>query len=92
VKGAAPSKESLGATFGLAQSVGCVARAIAPAFVRSALLYSGILIKNTKLFLSSVFAVSKQYNILAGQFVWIVMAALGVLGVWTAFRIEEKTL
>jgi len=35
VKSAAPNKESLGATFGLSQSVGCVARASAPAFASS---------------------------------------------------------
>lgn len=33
VKAAAPNKESLGAMFGLSQSVECVARAIGPAFV-----------------------------------------------------------
>ncbi|KAG8860152.1 hypothetical protein FRB96_004175 [Tulasnella sp. 330] len=33
VKGAAPNKQSLGATFGLSQSVGCIARAVGPAFV-----------------------------------------------------------
>ncbi|EJD05438.1 MFS general substrate transporter [Fomitiporia mediterranea MF3/22] len=35
VKNAAPSQEALGATFGLAQTVACVARAGSPAFVSS---------------------------------------------------------
>lgn len=34
IKNAAPSQEALGATFGLAQTVACVARAGSPAFVR----------------------------------------------------------
>lgn len=33
VKAAAPTQRSLGATFGLSQSVACVARAVGPAFV-----------------------------------------------------------
>lgn len=33
VKSVAPNKESLGATFGLAQSVACIGRATGPAFV-----------------------------------------------------------
>ena len=35
-RNAAPSQEALGATFGLAQTVACVARAGSPAFVRYA--------------------------------------------------------
>ncbi len=34
IRNAAPSSEALGSTFGLAQTVACVARAGSPAFVR----------------------------------------------------------
>jgi len=40
VKSSAPSKEALGATFGLSQSVSCISRAIAPAFVSSLYAFS----------------------------------------------------
>ena len=40
IKNAAPSKETLGATFGLSQSVACIARAGSPAFVRYALTHT----------------------------------------------------
>lgn len=38
VKQASPGPEALGSTFGLQQSVSCIARALAPAFTRSATL------------------------------------------------------
>jgi hypothetical protein len=34
VKAAAPDKRILGSTYGVSQTVACVARAVAPAFVR----------------------------------------------------------
>ncbi|KAG8847042.1 hypothetical protein FRB96_001692 [Tulasnella sp. 330] len=40
VKAAAPNKQSLGATFGLSQSVACIARAAGPAFVSSLFAFS----------------------------------------------------
>ena len=39
-KNAAPSKEILGVVFGLSHLVGCVARAIAPAFISSLFAFS----------------------------------------------------
>ncbi|KAG8943142.1 hypothetical protein FRC03_002645 [Tulasnella sp. 419] len=64
-KRCAPSAESLGATFGLAQSVSSIARATAPAFV------------------SSLFAISIEKQILGGNLVWLVMVIIAYFGVVT---------
>ncbi|KAG8991132.1 hypothetical protein FRB93_002912 [Tulasnella sp. JGI-2019a] len=67
VKAVAPSRSSLGATFGLSMSVGCCVWSIAPAFV------------------SSLFALSINHQILGGQFVWLVMFCIA-LGGYIAVR------
>ena len=71
IKNAAPSAEALGATFGLAQTVACVARAGSPAFV------------------STLFALSKKYNILGGNMVWIVMFGVALGGWWSTLYIID---
>ncbi|KAG9001956.1 hypothetical protein FRB93_011928 [Tulasnella sp. JGI-2019a] len=69
VKASAPTRESLGATFGLSQSMACVARAVGPAFV------------------SSLFALSIDKQILGGHFVWLVMFGIAVLGYMATRRL-----
>ncbi|KAG8875169.1 hypothetical protein FRB97_005352 [Tulasnella sp. 331] len=62
VKMSAPNRESLGASFGLSQTMACLARALGPAFV------------------SSLFALSIDKQILGGHFVWLVMFCIAVGG------------
>ncbi|KZS87809.1 MFS general substrate transporter [Sistotremastrum niveocremeum HHB9708] len=71
IKNAAPSQEALGSTFGLSQSVACIARAASPAFV------------------SSIFAVSKKYQILGGNFVWLAMFGIGLLALWSTYQVVD---
>jgi len=71
IKNAAPSQEALGSTFGLSQSVACIARAGSPAFV------------------SSLFALSKKHQILGGNFVWIVMFCVGLLGLYSTYQVVD---
>ncbi|KAH8118605.1 MFS general substrate transporter [Phellopilus nigrolimitatus] len=40
-------------------------------------------------FVSSLFALSKEWNILGGNVVWIVMCAVSLLGVWTTYKVRD---
>ncbi|KLO16145.1 MFS general substrate transporter [Schizopora paradoxa] len=71
IRNAAPSSEALGSTFGLAQTVACVARAGSPAFV------------------STLFALSKKYNLMQGNMVWVVMFVIAVAGFVSTLYIRE---
>ncbi|KAG8831242.1 hypothetical protein FRC17_003438 [Serendipita sp. 399] len=74
VKAAAPDKEMLGSTFGVSQTIACVARAIGPAFV------------------SSLFAVSVDRQLLGGSAVWLIMAAIGLGSVIQSRRLYQHHL
>jgi len=74
IRNVAPSSEALGSTFGLAQTVACVARAGSPAFV------------------STLFALSKKYQLMQGNMVWVVMFAIAVAGFVSTLYIRDGTV
>lgn len=83
VKSVAPSPESLGGTFGLSVSIACIARAVGPSFVSCALTSHLVRspVTDVVLFHSALFAWSIDTQFMAGNFVWVVMVAVAVLGV-----------
>ncbi|KAH7103208.1 MFS general substrate transporter [Auriculariales sp. MPI-PUGE-AT-0066] len=66
LKHAAPSKDMLGKTFGIGQTVAAVGRGIAPTAS------------------STLFALTSEHHLLGGWLVWIVMAGIGIYGVFLA--------
>ena len=71
VKFAAPNKESLGSTYGMSQTIACIARAGSPTFVRLGFPFLKSSIPNTPF--SSLFALSIERQLLhdmAKQFGW----------------------
>ena len=90
VTNAAPSKDALGSTFGLAQTVACLARSGGPVLVRYALtlkyhFYFDQLIS----FHSTLFALSKDYKILDGNFVWVVMIGISILALFSTYQVRD---
>ncbi|PAV21280.1 MFS general substrate transporter [Pyrrhoderma noxium] len=43
-------------------------------------------------FVSSLFALSAEKNVLGGQLVWVVMFSISVLGVWATFKARDGSL
>jgi hypothetical protein len=74
VKAAAPDKAMLGSTYGVSQTIGCIARAIGPAFV------------------STLFAVSVDQQLLHGHAVWFIMAGIGACSVIASRRLSALNL
>jgi len=82
VKFAAPNKESLGSTYGVSQTIACIARAGSPSFVRSG--FPSLNRQYLIYFLSSLFALSIERQLLHGQAVWLVMTGIAFLGVYAS--------
>ena len=87
VKFAAPNKESLGSTYGVSQTVACIARAGSPTFVRLDFPFLQPLIPDAPF--SSLFALSIERQLLHGQAVWLVMTVIGFLGVYASRNLPD---
>ena len=87
-KNAAPSKTVMGTVFGLGQLVACVARTLAVSFVRSVFVQFWQEHALTER-LSSLFAFSKEHNVLGGNLVWVVMTVVSLLGTWSAVIVRD---
>ena len=70
VKFAAPNKESLGSTYGVSQTIACIARAGSPTFVRFGFPILKLSIPDA--LFSSLFALSIERQLLHGQAVWFI--------------------
>ncbi|KAF8528737.1 major facilitator superfamily domain-containing protein [Gautieria morchelliformis] len=73
ITSAAPTRNALGTTTGLSQSLVSLTRAVGPAAA------------------SSLFALSLEYNLLGGQFVYIVLIALVLLALSVSSRLPNVT-
>ncbi len=38
---------------------------------------------------SSLFALSKKYQILGGNFVWLIMFIVSLLGLWSTYKVRD---
>ncbi|KAH7100536.1 MFS general substrate transporter [Auriculariales sp. MPI-PUGE-AT-0066] len=66
-----PSREALGRTFGIGQTIAAISRGIAPTLS------------------STLFALTTEHHLLGGWLVWLVMASIGILGIFTARAVKD---